>query len=111
MKPCEDCSKAAKSQPEKRCLPCRSAVGRKHVLRENRKRERNKCCLGCKFDRVRMVISMGKIFADFNVEQFWEPSEYAQKEYVGVPLGISLYYLITILYCAVREGAAVEHHR
>ena len=26
---------------------------------------------------------MGKIFADFDVEQFWEPSEYAQKEYVG----------------------------
>ena len=29
---------------------------------------------------------MGKIFADFDVEQFWEPSEYAQKEYVGESL-------------------------
>jgi hypothetical protein len=29
---------------------------------------------------------MSKIFADFEVEQFWEPSEYAEKEYVGAPL-------------------------
>jgi hypothetical protein len=29
---------------------------------------------------------MSKSFADFQVEQFWEPSEYAEKEYVGAPL-------------------------
>lgn len=29
---------------------------------------------------------MNKVFADFDVEQFWEPSEYALKEYVGAPL-------------------------
>ena len=29
---------------------------------------------------------MGKIFADFDLTQFWEPSEYAWKEYVGEPL-------------------------
>lgn len=29
---------------------------------------------------------MGKIFADFDVVQFWEPSEYALKEYVGESL-------------------------
>jgi hypothetical protein len=29
---------------------------------------------------------MGKVFADFDLEQFWEPSEYALKEYVGAPL-------------------------
>jgi cell wall assembly regulator SMI1 len=29
---------------------------------------------------------VSKFFADFEVEQFWEPSEYAEKEYVGVPL-------------------------
>ena len=29
---------------------------------------------------------MRKFFADFDVEQFWEPSEYALSEYVGAPL-------------------------
>ena len=29
---------------------------------------------------------MAQAFADFDVEQFWEPSEYAIKEYVGAPL-------------------------
>jgi hypothetical protein len=29
---------------------------------------------------------MSKAFADFNVKQFWEPSEYALKEYVGASL-------------------------
>ncbi len=29
---------------------------------------------------------MGKVFADFDVRQFWKPSEYALKEYVGAPL-------------------------
>jgi hypothetical protein len=29
---------------------------------------------------------MAKIFADFDVEGFWEPSEYALKEYVGASL-------------------------
>ncbi|MHB8953311.1 MAG: SMI1/KNR4 family protein [Pirellulaceae bacterium] len=29
---------------------------------------------------------MSKIFADFDVRQFWKPSEYAMKEYVGDPL-------------------------
>src|SRR4051794_35733112 len=29
---------------------------------------------------------MSKIFTDFDVQQFWKPSEYALKEYVGAPL-------------------------
>ncbi len=29
---------------------------------------------------------MAKVFADFNVLEFWEPSDYALKEYVGAPL-------------------------
>jgi hypothetical protein len=29
---------------------------------------------------------MSKVFADFDVAQFWEPSEYALKEYIGAPL-------------------------
>lgn len=29
---------------------------------------------------------MKKVFTDFDIEQFWEPSEYAMKEYVGAPL-------------------------
>lgn len=29
---------------------------------------------------------MSKFFADFDVAQFWEPSEYALKEYTGTPL-------------------------
>jgi hypothetical protein len=29
---------------------------------------------------------MRKFFADFDIERFWEPSEYALKEYVGAPL-------------------------
>jgi hypothetical protein len=29
---------------------------------------------------------MGKFFADFDIERFWEPSEYALKEYVGATL-------------------------
>ena len=29
---------------------------------------------------------MSKIFADFDVQQFCKPSEYALKEYVGGPL-------------------------
>ena len=29
---------------------------------------------------------MSQYFADFDVEQFWKPSEYAEKEYVGTPL-------------------------
>ena len=29
---------------------------------------------------------MRTIFADFDVEHFWEPSEYALREYVGAPL-------------------------
>jgi hypothetical protein len=28
---------------------------------------------------------MASIFGDFDIEQFWEPSEYAEKEYVGAP--------------------------
>jgi SMI1-KNR4 cell-wall len=30
--------------------------------------------------------SMSRFFAEFDVGQFWEPSEYAEKEYVGAPL-------------------------
>ena len=29
---------------------------------------------------------MAKVFADFDPTGFWEPSEYALKEYVGAPL-------------------------
>lgn len=29
---------------------------------------------------------MSRYFADFDVERFWKPSEYAEKEYVGGPL-------------------------
>jgi hypothetical protein len=29
---------------------------------------------------------MFRVFGDFDVEQFWKPSEYAEKKYVGVPL-------------------------
>ena len=29
--------------------------------------------------------SQATIFGDFDMEQFWEPSEYAEKEYVGAP--------------------------
>lgn len=29
---------------------------------------------------------MSKAFADFDVQKFWEPSEYALQEYVGAPL-------------------------
>ncbi len=29
---------------------------------------------------------MSQYFTDFDVEQFWEPSEYAEKEYVGARL-------------------------
>ena len=29
---------------------------------------------------------MTKFFADFDVKQFWKPSEYALKEYVGATL-------------------------
>jgi hypothetical protein len=29
---------------------------------------------------------MSKVFGDLDVAQFWEPSEYAEKEYVGAPL-------------------------
>jgi hypothetical protein len=29
---------------------------------------------------------MDRVFGDFDVGQFWEPSEYAEKEYVGAPL-------------------------
>src|SRR5689334_17350815 len=29
---------------------------------------------------------MSKIFSDFDIEQFWEPSESAQKEYIDAPL-------------------------
>jgi hypothetical protein len=28
---------------------------------------------------------MASIFGDFDIERFWEPSEYAKKEYVGAP--------------------------
>lgn len=29
---------------------------------------------------------MSKVFGDFEVAQFWEQSEYAEQEYVDVPL-------------------------
>ena len=29
---------------------------------------------------------MNKVFADFDLEQFWKPSEYAEREYIGVSL-------------------------
>jgi SMI1-KNR4 cell-wall len=29
---------------------------------------------------------MAKVFGDFEIDHFWEPSEYAKKEYVGGPL-------------------------
>jgi SMI1 / KNR4 family (SUKH-1) len=34
---------------------------------------------------VQEITRMANVFDDFDIEQFWDPSEYANQEYVGVP--------------------------